>query len=33
MTVSSCSSWSASTIVEPTCPAPMMKIFIGPGGG
>ena len=28
ITVSSCSSWSASTIVEPTCPAPMMKILI-----
>ena len=24
-TVSSCSSWSASTIVDPTCPAPMRK--------
>ena len=28
ITVSSCSPWSASTIVEPTCPAPMMKILI-----
>ena len=28
ITVSSCSSWSAPTIVEPTCPAPMTKILI-----
>ena len=28
ITVSSCSLWSASTIVKPTCPAPMTKILI-----
>jgi hypothetical protein len=33
ITVMSCSSWSASTTVEPTWPAPMTTIFIGRAEG